>query len=167
MLQGGLFRKGPVDPVDQNRWVVSGTAVLHPPFFSLFFYHTPGPPPFSSMNSMPACCSASRIVSVFSFLPPRNRSAGFRAVECGRPPLNSWAEEPGFSIDPLRLVETSRRLAIGGAGLLYERANSGHRRGWLHRQSYLQSPCSCRVCSDRPRRPEHRSSLGSQVGPAH
>ncbi len=39
-------------------------------------------------------------------------------VECGPTAAKLLGRGAGFSTDPLRLVETSRRLAIGGAGLL-------------------------------------------------
>jgi hypothetical protein len=48
-----------------------------------FFSRTPGPPPFSSMNSMPAASIAARIFPVVSSLPPSSPSADSRRATVG------------------------------------------------------------------------------------
>ena len=52
-------------------------------FLCGFFDRTPGPPPFSSMNSMPALSNAIRILAAVSLRPPRGPSLASNLLMVG------------------------------------------------------------------------------------
>ncbi|MGC1857850.1 MAG: hypothetical protein WA725_13995, partial [Pseudolabrys sp.] len=64
-------------------------------FFCLWRFRsrTPAPPPFSSMNSMPALSSATRIFSTVVFRPPRGPSTASSRLIVGREILAAAAYE--------------------------------------------------------------------------
>jgi hypothetical protein len=81
----------------------------HVRFLGSFFSRTPGPPPFSSMNSMPAACNAIRILFAVSLLPPRGPSVASNLLMVG---METWAATANSPCDQAKSARAALTCRI-------------------------------------------------------